>query len=338
MNPNCHVSKRNLFAKALLAIACVLVPFLAGADPLALYGSLTGKTVLMPRTIPSLPDSILSGVVGKTNAIAKIEGELSNRGMVVIPDGPHFVRILSRNQTDSLTNAPLRGAALASSQYQTGTNTGEVEFRNLEPEQVLGLLAAVSHRTVLRPDSLPEVTLSLTSACPLSSGEAVYAMETVLALNGFAVVEDGQRFVQVMPAGFHPHTGPNTPKPEPGAEMFDPNKPPSTGASASQKPVSKMEREYDQWQRTFYNFIHYKGPPDRSAQHLLELYANLSSKKAEPSEKFNGAHIWFHIGAPLSKNELEYAIVTTFMLNNLAIIPMDTQRIRLGDFESSGEH
>jgi hypothetical protein len=41
-------------------------------------------------------------------------------------------------------------------------------------------------------------------------------------------------------------------------------------------------------------------------------------------------YIWFRVETPLTKSELLYAIETTFTLNNLAIIPVDDQRIRLG--------
>jgi hypothetical protein len=48
------------------------------------------------------------------------------------------------------------------------------------------------------------------------------------------------------------------------------------------------------------------------------------------SPKFDGTGIWFHVETPLTKAELLYAIETTFTLNNLAIIPVDEGKIRLG--------
>ena len=49
-----------------------------------------------------------------------------------------------------------------------------------------------------------------------------------------------------------------------------------------------------------------------------------------PSKDFGDRPIRFHVDTPLTKSELLYAIETTFTLNNLAIIPVDDRRIRLG--------
>jgi hypothetical protein len=82
-------------AKPALTLACFLAPLLAGADTLDAYGNLTGKTVLMSSALPRLPDSIIADLpADKTNAIAKIEGALSEQGLEVAQDGPHFVRVL----------------------------------------------------------------------------------------------------------------------------------------------------------------------------------------------------------------------------------------------------
>ena len=82
--------------------------------------------------------------------------------------------------------------------------------------------------------------------------------------------------------------------------------------------------------------MHYKTPPDRSAQRLLGLYASMAGKTAEMSTNFDGMPIWFHIDTPLSKSELMYAIETTFDLNWLRIVPVDDQRIRLGRITERG--
>lgn len=100
--------------RPILTLLCFLAPLVAGADTLDVYGSLTGKTVLMASGLPRLPDSIIADLpADKTNAIAKIERALSEQGVEVVQDGPNFVRIFRREARESLTNAPLRGAALA---------------------------------------------------------------------------------------------------------------------------------------------------------------------------------------------------------------------------------
>lgn len=103
------------------------------------------------------------------------------------------------------------------------------------------------------------------------------------------------------------------------------------------RPVTKLEQDLNRWRKALYDFIHYKSPPDRPAQRLLELYATVAGKKAEPSKDFGGMRIWFHIETPLSKSELMYAIETTFILNNLAIIHVDDDKIRLGHITELGK-
>jgi hypothetical protein len=74
-------------------LVCFLAPLFAGAAPLNLYRQLTGKTVLMPSGLPALLDSIVPDPpADKTNVITTIEKALSEKGLQVDQDGPHFVR------------------------------------------------------------------------------------------------------------------------------------------------------------------------------------------------------------------------------------------------------
>jgi hypothetical protein len=78
-------------AKQTFILLCFFAPFLAGAGTLDIYGSLTGKTVLMPSAMPALPDLAPSDLPpDKTNAIASIERALAEKGLEIVQDGPHF--------------------------------------------------------------------------------------------------------------------------------------------------------------------------------------------------------------------------------------------------------
>jgi hypothetical protein len=183
-----------------LTLLCFLAPLVAGADTLDVYGSLTGKTVLMPSGLPRLPDSIIAGLpADKTNAIARIERALSEQGIEVVQDGPNFVRIFRREARESLTNAPQRGAELAPLNGQETAGPGVINFGGADLNQVLPIYASMSQRTVLRPITLPSPTISLRTQCVLTKEEALYAFVTVLALNDICVVEDGTKLVQVVP-------------------------------------------------------------------------------------------------------------------------------------------
>src|ERR1017187_8868469 len=156
-------------AKLVLTLVCFLAPLLAGADTLDVYGNLTGKTVLMPSAMPRLPDSIVADLpADKTNAIAKIEGALFQQGLEVVPDGPHFVRVLRKEGRDTLTNAPLRGAELPMSSGKQVLGPGMINFMNADLNQVLSLYASLNQRTVLRSITLPAPAVNLKTQCALT--------------------------------------------------------------------------------------------------------------------------------------------------------------------------
>ena len=331
----------NVITKATLTFICLLAPLLVRASPLDVYGNLLQKTVLMPSAMPYLPEAITADLpTEKTNAIAWIESELSKRGIAVVQDGPHFVLVVPEHLRGFLTNVAPYVAEPATSKSQLAMPGGAIDFAGADLGQVLPIYAALSQGTILRPMTLPSPVVRLKSNCPLSLEEAVYAMSTILALNGIAVVEDGERFVQVVPMAQRAHVRTRAPKPEPGARLFDPKKVPSTGVTDFPRPLTEMERieqEYERLRNEFYHFIHYKSPPERPAKRLLEFYASPAGKTAEASRNFDTLPIWFHIETPVSKTDLLYAIETTFALNNLAIMHLDGQRICVGHILEQGK-
>ena len=320
-----------MIAKPALTLLCFLAPLLAGADPLDVYGNLTEKTVLMSSALPRLSDALIADLpTEKTNAIARIENDLAKQGIAVVQDGPHFVRVFPEDMRELMTNVSLRGAELASLKSRPTMLAGSINFSGAPLDIVLRIYAAYSRRTILRPAMLPHIDVRLQNTCPLTREELAYAMETVLALNGIAVVLDGERFAQVVTMPERAQLKVRAPKPESDAKLLDPNKVPSTGYSDPTRPITDLERNLQRLQKALYDFIHYKSPPDRSAERLLKFYASLADKTAQSSKEFDGLPIWFHTESPLSKSELLYAIETTFTLNQLAIINVDDQKIRLG--------
>ena len=313
----------------------LLAPLPAGADKLDVYALLTGKTVLMPTAVPRPPDSIIADVAAdKTNDILKIEKALSEQGLEVVQDGPHFVRVFPKGARDSLTNALLRGAELARSKEQEPVPVGMIDFRQADSMQVLNIYAQMGQRTILRPMTLPLPVITLKAQSALSIKEFEYAVGIVFALNGVCLVEDGAKFVQVVPMWMRTEVKTGAPKPEPGAKLFDPKKLPSMGAPQTISPPhtekERLEQEWERLRKAFDDFMRLQDPRKRSAQQLLTLYADLAGKSAVPSQDLGGLAIWFHVQTPLTKSELLYAIETTFTLHGLAIIPVDDRKVRLG--------
>jgi hypothetical protein len=317
---------------------------------LDLYELLSGKTVLMPSELPQLPASVISDMKNfhlpdeVTNAIAMMENAFASNGIAVVQDGPLFVRLLPVKQVSYfLTNVPLRG-----DQFSAATNLnpdlprGLIDFQGAPYEQFLELYSVLRERTILRPGTLPWTVVRLTTGKGVTIRAACYAMETVLALNGIGLVDDGQKFVQAVPLSERARVTLNAPKPESGAKLLDPGDLPSTPNGPARpavppKPASDMKKGVDRLRTALYDFFHHKGPSGSSAKRLLELYATVADKKAEPSKGFDNYPIWYKIRTPLTRNELAYSIETTFSLSGLAIIAMDDGKIRLGRLSELGK-
>jgi general secretion pathway protein D len=76
---------------------------------------------------------------------------------------------------------------------------GTINFPATDLNQVLQIYAELVGRTVLRPTTLPAPTITLKTQTPLTRREAIQAFDAVLALNGIAVLNAGEKFVKVVP-------------------------------------------------------------------------------------------------------------------------------------------
>ena len=66
-------------------------------------------------------------------------------------------------------------------------------------DAVLALLEKLTGRSVIRPQSLPNPPFNFTSQRPMSIDERIMALESLLSLNGVAVIEQGDLFLRVVP-------------------------------------------------------------------------------------------------------------------------------------------
>jgi hypothetical protein len=194
---------------------------------------------------------------------------------------------------------------------------GSINLDGADLDQALAVYADMRQRTILHPAILPRPTMSLKTQCALTREEAIYALAKVFELDGICLVDDGAKFVQVVPGALRAKVKTHAPNPEAGAKLLEPEKVPALGFALIPSPQMEADRN--------------------AAQRLLEFYADLVGKTAVPEPKFEGARIWLHISTPLSKSDLLYAIETTFALNGFAIIPVDAHSIRLGRLSSISE-
>jgi general secretion pathway protein D len=76
---------------------------------------------------------------------------------------------------------------------------GTINFQSADVNQVLEIYSQLVGRTLLRPASLPAGQIVLKTLTPLTKSEVIQALQAVLALNGIAVVNIGEKFVKVLP-------------------------------------------------------------------------------------------------------------------------------------------
>ena len=75
---------------------------------------------------------------------------------------------------------------------------GTINFQGVDVSQVLDVYAQLVGRTMLRA-GLPPAQIILRTETPLTKTEAIQALQAVLALNGIALVNVGDKFVKVLP-------------------------------------------------------------------------------------------------------------------------------------------
>jgi general secretion pathway protein D len=77
---------------------------------------------------------------------------------------------------------------------------GNINFQGVDVSQVLDVYAKLVGRTLLRA-GLPSAQIILRTETPLTKSEAIQALQAVLALNGVALVNMGDKFVKVVSVG-----------------------------------------------------------------------------------------------------------------------------------------
>jgi len=89
--------------------------------------------------------------------------------------------------------APVAAPAPADDEMLTGIHLTDATI-----DHVLMLLESWTGKTVLRPQQLPTPTFALNISRTIPKSEAILAIETLLNLNGIAVVPSGEKFLKVI--------------------------------------------------------------------------------------------------------------------------------------------
>ncbi|MCX6906584.1 MAG: hypothetical protein NTY01_00935, partial [Verrucomicrobia bacterium] len=82
----------------------------------------------------------------------------------------------------------------------------DFEFMNTDIQQVIAFYSQLTHRSAIMQQGL-SATITLPHTPVLSIEEAIGAVESVLLINGFAVVPMGEKFFKVVPSPYGPQEG-----------------------------------------------------------------------------------------------------------------------------------
>jgi hypothetical protein len=264
--------------------------------------------------------------------VSFIEGEAAKLGFEIVPDGEVFARVLPQGWRDSvlgkylgtLSPPPRPSASDISAARNDMIPRGAIMFRGADINQALPIYADLRNCTFIRSPVLSCAPLWLTTRNTLSKQEAIYALDVILAMNGIAMIKDGDKFVRVIniQEGLF-RMQPHAPTPKPGENLIDPHDVPVLRLG----PDFKRLLPASQTSST-------SGPskeqsPKANVDNLVAYYAKLTDCTAKSNEKLGAQPISFEAHTPLSKAELLYAIETALFLSGLEIVRVDDKTIRV---------
>lgn len=254
-------------------------------------------------------------------AVAFIESELRRQGLALIQGseffvclvptvwinspGAGFLSTLKPPSADSITNEPLTTAL----------------FDPASGDQVLKFYSELRSRTLLGSSRLPLPPVILRTQRALTRNQMIYAITVLLALNNIAAVDDGEKFVQVVPVEMLSQVVTNSPKPSANAVVLDPKEVPKFKTEGTPVRINQLNQLY----RRFFHDT----PPwtPRPVDRLVEFYAELTDQKSVPSKTHGLTPVMFEVTTPLTKEELIYAIETILRLEGLEIAKADKNKI-----------
>ena len=78
---------------------------------------------------------------------------------------------------------------------------GLIKFNEADLGQVLEIYQQLTGRTVMRGPTLPQTKITIQTQTELTRKEAIQALDSILSLNGIAMIPQGEKFVKAVPQG-----------------------------------------------------------------------------------------------------------------------------------------
>jgi len=119
-------------------------------------------------------------------------------GAGVSPNPAATPNLPAAPNSPALDGAADAGTAPAAKPAEDLIPAGNINFQGVDVNQVLDIYAKLVGRTILRA-GLPPAQIVLKTETPLTKTEAIEALQAVLAMNGIAIVNMGDKFAKVGP-------------------------------------------------------------------------------------------------------------------------------------------
>ena len=112
-----------------------------------------------------------------------------------------FAQVAPAPAAPAASPAPVAGviAAVPLPGLSGSDQVGPVILRDETIAQVLDLMQRWTGKSILRPNALPASVYTLSLPASITRDEALLAIETLLNLNGIAVIQQGDKFLKVVP-------------------------------------------------------------------------------------------------------------------------------------------
>ena len=95
--------------------------------------------------------------------------------------------------------SPRSDANLTEAELNKVLGRDEINLKAATIDEFLTIYAETVNRTILRPATLPAPTITLRNQTPLTKREAIQLFDAVLAMNGIAIINVGEKFAKVIP-------------------------------------------------------------------------------------------------------------------------------------------
>ncbi len=166
---------------------------------LPIWAQVAEAPAAIARALPPAPPPFPSSTASAASAPAGMPSDLP-------PEfSPELLELLFG---DLLKNADLAGGMPPASGFIGGPSlgsaddkVGQITFADENPYQVIALLQNLTGKPVLVQQGLPNVKINFSTSSPLAHEEAVAALESVLSMNGIAIMPLGHNFLRAVPAG-----------------------------------------------------------------------------------------------------------------------------------------